>query len=248
MAGLAAAPLEADLSLKAGTVASAIQSAHVPLATSDKQARRKNDSLLGTRFWYNSHPITSTNGAASVWGVGSASSTLNDLTAGGGDTSWLGGTGSLLWGWLTGGSGGSARAVLLLLIRGSLVGLGDGLSILLVLVDGPIKDIVVLESLADEEITEDLAEIRVVWLVVETKGASVVQVDSELVWESTAENLGRGGHLLLHDAVVLLLLGGSLESLPWEGAAAEVEHDISERLHVITARLLCKEISIRGYA
>lgn len=50
VAGLAAAPLEADRSLKAGTVASAIQSAHVHLATSDKQARRKNDSLQGTRF------------------------------------------------------------------------------------------------------------------------------------------------------------------------------------------------------
>lgn len=37
-----------------------------------------------------------------------------------------------------------------------------------VLVDGPIKDIVVLESLANEEITEDLAEVAVVGFVVET--------------------------------------------------------------------------------
>lgn len=115
--------------------------------------------------------------------------------------------------------------------------LGNGLGILLVLVDSPVKYIVILEALADEEITEDLAEIRVVRLVVETKGSGIVQIDGELVREATAENLGRGRHLLLHDAVILLLLGGSLQTLPGEGATAEVEHDISKGFHVITAGL-----------
>ena len=140
-----------------------------------------------------------------------------------------------------------ARAVLLLLIRGSLVGLGNSLGVLLVLVHGPIENVVVLESLADKEITEDLAEVGVVWLVVEAKGTGVVEVDGELIWESTAEDLGWSGHLLLHDAVVLLLLGGSLESLPREGATAEVKHDISEGLHVVTARLLYKCVSGNTY-
>jgi hypothetical protein len=35
-----------------------------------------------------------------------------------------------------------------------------------------------------------------------------------------------------------LLLGGSLESLPWKGSTAKVEHDITQGFHVVTTRLL----------
>lgn len=119
----------------------------------------------------------------------------------------------------------------------------NSLSILLILVDGPVKDVVILESFTDKQVTEDLAEVRVVRLVIETKGTSVVQVDGKLVRKSTAKNLGWGRHLLFHDAVILLLLGSSLQSLPGEGAAAEIEHDVSKGLHVITARLFCEIVS-----
>lgn len=115
---------------------------------------------------------------------------------------------------------------------------GDGLGVLLVLVDGPVEDVVILEALADEEIAEDLAEVGVVWLVVEAQAAGVVEVDGELVREATAENLGRSSHLLLHDAVVLLLFGGRLKTLPWERTTAEVQHDVTQRLHVVAAGLL----------
>lgn len=124
--------------------------------------------------------------------------------------------------------------------------LGDGLGVLLVLVDGPVEDVVVLESFTNEEIAEDLAEVAVVGLVVEAERAGVVEVDGELVGEATAKDLGGGGHLLLHDAVILLLLGGSLETLPRKGTAAEVEHDIAKRLHVIAARLLDTQVSVDG--
>src|SRR5690606_30453616 len=124
--------------------------------------------------------------------------------------------------------------LLLLLTRG----LSKVLSILLVFVDGPVKDIVVLESLTDKQITEDLANIGIVRRVVEAERTSVVEVDGKLVGEAPAENLGGSGHLLLHDTVVLLLLGGSLQALPWKGATAEVEHDIAEGLHIVSARLL----------
>ena len=126
--------------------------------------------------------------------------------------------------------------LLFLINDGLLSGVGlNSLGILLVFVDGPVEDVVVLESLTHEQIPEDLAKIGIVGLVVEAQRASVVQIDGELVRKSTAEDLGRSGHLLLHDAIILLLLRGGLQSLPWEGAAAEVEHDVSERLHVITA-------------
>jgi hypothetical protein len=139
-------------------------------------------------------------------------------------------------------SGGNmaSTAVLVVLLALALVGsLSNGLGVLLVLVDSPVEHIVVLEAFTDEEITEDLAEVRVVWLVVEAEGTGVVQVDGELVGEATAKDLGRSCHLLLHDAVVLLLLGGRLEALPGKRATAEVEHDVSEGLHVITAGLFC---------
>lgn len=139
----------------------------------------------------------------------------------------------------------ASAAVLVVVLALALVGsLGDGLGVLLVLVDGPVEDVVVLEAFTDEEITEDLAEVRVVGLVIETERTGVVEVDGELVREATAKDLGRGGHLLLHDAVVLLLLGSSLESLPGKGSTAEVEHDISERFHVITAGLLDTQMGV----
>jgi len=122
--------------------------------------------------------------------------------------------------------------------------LSNGLCVLLVLVHGPVEDVIVLEALADEEVAEDFAEVRVVGLVVEAERAGVVEVDGELVGKAAAEDLGGRGHLLLHDAVVLLLLGGSLEALPRETAAAEVEHNVAERLHVVTARLLCDVVSV----
>lgn len=114
-----------------------------------------------------------------------------------------------------------------------------GVQVSLVLVHSPVEDIVVLEALADEEITEDLAQVAVVGLVIKPEGASVVEIDRELVREATAEDLGRSGHLLLHDPVVLLLLRGGLKTLPRERATAEVEHDVTERFHVVTAGLLC---------
>lgn len=138
----------------------------------------------------------------------------------------------------SGGGGDMTSTALVVLFTLALVGsLSNGLGVLLVLVDGPVEDVVVLEAFTDEEIAEDLAEVRVVGLVVEAEGTGIVQVDGELVGKATAENLGRGGHLLLHDAVVLLLLGGRLKTLPGERATAEVQHNVTERLHVVTAGL-----------
>jgi hypothetical protein len=141
----------------------------------------------------------------------------------------------------------AASAGLVVLLARSLallVLLGNGLGVLLVLVHSPVEDVVVLEALADKEITEDLAEVGVVGLIVEAKRAGVVEVDGELIGEATAEDLGGCGHLLLHDAVVLLLLGRRLQALPRETATAEVEHDVTEGLHVITTRLLCEGVSM----
>jgi len=61
-----------------------------------------------------------------------------------------------------------------------------GLDALLILEDGPIKHVVVLEALTDEEIAEQLAQVAVIGLVIEAQSANVVQIGGELLRESLA--------------------------------------------------------------
>ena len=60
-------------------------------------------------------------------------------------------------------SGATAGGLLFALLGSltTLILLSDGLGVLLVLVHSPVEDVVVLEAFADEQITEDLAEIGV---------------------------------------------------------------------------------------
>lgn len=197
-------------------------------------------SLLGTNGCRYSHPIASANCTVRIWVF--VSSTVHHLAA-------RGHNGGLVLDCRVSRSnvsvGNAAGAFILFLAVTSVSsGLSNSLGVLLVLVDGPVKYVVVLERLADKEISEDLAEVGVVWLVVKTKRTGVVQVDGKLVGESTAENLGWSGHLLFHDTVVLLLLGSGLESLPWQRSTAEVEHDVSEGFHVVTAGLFDTQVGV----
>ena len=95
--------------------------------------------------------------------------------------------------------------------------------------DASVKYVVVLIPLPHEDIMEESAKIGVVRLVVEAKSTGVVQEDPKFIWGSTAEKVGRGGHFLLHDAIVFLLLGGSFETLPGKGNYIK----ISKRFEVI---------------
>ena len=131
-----------------------------------------------------------------------------------------------------------AAAWLLFLLLGLVSGsLGNGLSILLVFVDSPVKDVVILERLTHEQVPEDLAKVGIIRLVVKAKRASVVEVDGKLVGEAAAQDLSGSCHLLLHDSIVLLLLGSRLQSLPRKRTTTEVEHHIAQGLHIITTRL-----------
>ncbi|KAI6775375.1 hypothetical protein HG530_002133 [Fusarium avenaceum] len=196
-------------------------------------------------FTYNSHPVASTDGTVGVGGIdASARASLEHLAASAGDGVGLGSR-------LAGSSrvGAAGTGLLIVLGVGLASSLGNSLGVLLVLVDSPVEDIIILETFTNEKVPEDLAEVAVVGLVIESEGSGVVQVNSELVGEATAEDLGRGGHLLLHDTVVLLLLGGSLQSLPGERTTAKVEHDVTEGFHVVTTRLLNTQMSVnRGVA
>ena len=108
---------------------------------------------------------------------------------------------------------------------------GAGTSIILASsLHAPIEDIVVLVALTDEQVPEEFAEVRVVGFVVEAQSTTIVEEDSELVGEAATKEIGWGCHLLLHDAVVLLLLGRGLESLPGKSTAKEVHKDIGKGL------------------
>jgi len=123
---------------------------------------------------------------------------------------------------------------------------GPGTIILDAPLNAPIKDVVVLVSFTDEEVPEEFPQVGVIGFVVEPQCPSVVQEYGELIGEATAKKIGGGGHLLLHNPVVLLFLGSSLETLPREGAAEEVHEDVSERFEVIAASLFNTQMSVDG--
>jgi hypothetical protein len=110
----------------------------------------------------------------------------------------------------------------------------------------PVEDVVILIAFANEEVTEELAKVGIVRLVIEAQCPGVVQEDTKFVGEATAKEISGGGHLLLHDTVILLLLGGSFEALPRQGTAKEVHENVGEGFKIIAARLLNTQMSIDG--
>jgi len=105
---------------------------------------------------------------------------------------------------------------------GSLAATSRSSTVLGVSLDTPIKDVVVLIALPNKEVSEELAQVRIIGFVIKAEGAGVVQKDPKLVGEPAAEDVRRGGHLLLHDAIIFLLLGGSLQALPGKSATEEI--------------------------
>jgi|SRR5712671_2908212 len=110
--------------------------------------------------------------------------------------------------------------------------------------DTPVEHVVVLVTLAGEKVSEKLAQVRVVRLVIEPQGTGIVQEYTELVGETAAEKVGRGCHLLFHDTVVLLLLCGRLQALPRESSTKEIHEDIGKRLQIIAASLLHSQMGV----
>lgn len=97
-----------------------------------------------------------------------------------------------------------------------------------------------------EQVTQLLAQIRVVWLVIEPQRAAVLEVRDKLRRESTAEDFNGRDHLLLADLLVLLLLRSRLKALPWQAASQKIHHHVAEGLNVVPATLLDAEVSVDG--
>ena len=52
--------------------------------------------------------------------------------------------------------------------------------------------------------------------------------------------------VVIHNAIVLLLLGSSFESLPWEGTAEEVHQHVGEGFEIVAAGLLDAQMDVNG--
>lgn len=95
-----------------------------------------------------------------------------------------------------------------------------------------------------KQVPKQLAQVRVVGLVVEAQAAAVVEVGGEVDGKALAEHLDGRGHLLLADLLVFLLLGGCLEPLPGQRAAQEVQQHVAKGLNVIPAALLDAQVCV----
>ena len=98
-----------------------------------------------------------------------------------------------------------------------------------------------------ESLSEEVAKVVVIWSILKSKVADVAEVLVELLREAVAKLGDWRRLLLLSDLLVLLLVGRSLQSLPWETSAEEVHEDVSERLEIIATRLLASEMGVDGH-
>lgn len=93
-------------------------------------------------------------------------------------------------------------------------------------------------------LSEEIAEVVVVWSVFKAKVADIRKVLVELFWEAITEVLDGSGLLLLANLLVLLLVGRRLETLPGEAAAEEVHEDVAESFEIVAARLFSAKVGV----
>lgn len=63
-------------------------------------------------------------------------------------------------------------------------------------------------------------------------------------WEAVAQIFDGGRLLLLADLFVLLLVRRRLETLPWETSSQEIHEDVTQRLQVVSPRLLSAQVRV----
>lgn len=66
-----------------------------------------------------------------------------------------------------------------------------------------------------EQVPEQLAQIRVIWLIIKAQTPAVLEVCCEVHWKASAQYFDGGGHLLLANLLVLVPLGGSFQALSY---------------------------------
>lgn len=91
---------------------------------------------------------------------------------------------------------------------------------------------------------EQIPKIVVIRGILEAKISDVAQVLVEFLGEAITEVLDSSGLLLLSNLLVLLLVGRSLESLPWKSSSQEIHENMSQCLEIVSSRLFSAQVSV----
>lgn len=110
----------------------------------------------------------------------------------------------------------------------------------------PVENTIVGKAFSEVEVTEETSEIGIVRPVVKAERAAVPEVSSKLRRVVLTQLVYGCGDFAVGDLLVLLLLGGGAQSLPWQGATVEVHEHKAERLKVVTATLFDSEMCVDG--
>lgn len=104
--------------------------------------------------------------------------------------------------------------------------------------NGPVEYVVILKTLAHEEIAEKIAKIGVIRPAVKPQITDIREVGCEFLREVTAKVVDRGVYLLIFNTLISLVLCRRLQALPRQRAAGKVNHHVSKRFEIIAAGLL----------
>ena len=63
-------------------------------------------------------------------------------------------------------------------------------------------------------------------------------------WKALTEVFDGGGLFLFSDLLVLLLIGGGLETLPRKASSEEVHEYVTESFEIISSRLLSSQVCV----
>ena len=108
-------------------------------------------------------------------------------------------------------------------------------AVLLLAKDDPVVLVVVLVAVALEKVLEHVAHAGVLRSLIKPEVPALTEVLDKLNGVTLAEDLDRGGQLLLLDALVLVALVVGLESLPGEHPPQEIHRHVPDALHVVPA-------------
>lgn len=100
----------------------------------------------------------------------------------------------------------------------------------------------VLESLGEE-----FTQVVVIGSVFEAEVAYIREILVELLGETFAQVFDGSRLLLLSNLLVLLLVRGSLETLPRKTASEEVHENMTQRFQVITSGLFASKMGVDAH-
>ena len=85
----------------------------------------------------------------------------------------------------------------------------------------------------------------IVWFLLEIQSFAVLHIRSEFLGAILAQFGDTSSYLALSNSDEHLLYGGARDLVPGQVACQEIDHHVAKGLHVISARELVSQVSIR---